>query len=163
MLRVIEEHLASRRVARVTYGAILGMTLIVVLDAHPPPPGIVIASLLATAVAVALAELYSEIVGIHTRTRRIIDREHLREALADGGAVAFGIAFPVVFFLLAVLDVLDEDTAFTIAKWSGVGLIGFYGFCAGRLSGAGWVSSFLQALAVVAIGLALIGYKALIH
>lgn len=163
MLRVIESHLASRRVSRVTYGAILGMALVVVLEHHPPPAGIVVASLLATAVAVALAELYSDIVGVHTRTRRLIDREHLREAFAEVTAVAFGVAFPVVFFAAAAFGWIKDDAAFTLAKWSGLGLIAFYGFCAGRLSGAGVLSSTLQALAVTAIGAALIGFKAFIH
>jgi hypothetical protein len=163
MLRAIETHLRSSHVARVTYGAILGMALVVVLEHHPPAPGVVVGSLLATAVAVALAELYSEIVGIHARTQRMVDRPHLRAIGAEAAAVAFGVAFPAVFFILAALNVLEEDSAFTIAKWSGLGLIAFYGLGAARLSGAGWLSSTLQALAVAAIGAALIAFKAIIH
>jgi hypothetical protein len=68
-----------------------------------------------------------------------------------------------VFFLLATVNVIAEDTAFTIAKWSGLGLIAFYGYCAGRLSGAGNRSALLQALAVGLIGAALIAPKALVH
>ena len=59
--------------------------------------------------------------------------------------------------------VLEDDTAFTVAKWSGLGLISFYGFVAGRLSGAGLGVSMLQALAVGVIGGALIAFKALVH
>jgi hypothetical protein len=44
-----------------------------------------------------------------------------------------------------------------------LGLIGFYGFCAGRLSGMGLPAAFVQAAAVAAIGGFLIGLKALIH
>jgi hypothetical protein len=77
--------------------------------------------------------------------------------------VGFGIAFPAAFFVLAAAGVLEEDTAFTVAKWSGLGLISFYGFVAGRLSGAGLGVSVLQALAVGVIGGALIAFKALVH
>ena len=58
---------------------------------------------------------------------------------------------------------MDMDTAFTLAKWTGLGLIAFYGFAAGRLSGLQSGPALLQALAVAAIGGALIGFKALVH
>ena len=83
--------------------------------------------------------------------------------LDDSVAVAFGVVFPGVFFIFVLLGVLELDTAFRLAKWSGLGLIGFYGFCAGRLSGASIRRSLFQAAAVMAIGGAVIAFKALIH
>jgi VIT1/CCC1 family predicted Fe2+/Mn2+ transporter len=123
----------------------------------------VVASLLATAVAVGLAELYSEIVGTETRTHHRINRGEFAEMWDDAVAVGFGIAFPAVFFVLAALDVLKLDTAFTISRWSGIGLIGFYAFVAGRLAGETWMRALLQALAVAAVGGVLVAVKALIH
>jgi VIT1/CCC1 family predicted Fe2+/Mn2+ transporter len=159
----IDVHLGSRQVARVIYGAIIGMALIVVLQDHPPAPGTVVALLVATALAVGLAELYSEIVGAETRTRHRITREHLREIARDVVAVGFGIAFPSVFFVLAALGAMEVETAFSIAKWSGVGLIAFYGFCAARLAGARVLVALAQGLAVGLIGGALIAFKAIVH
>jgi hypothetical protein len=161
--RAIEAHLGSRQVARVIYGAIIGMALVVSLEAHPPRPGVVAGTLLVTAAAVGLAEIYSEVVGAETRGRRRVEREQVRHILDDVAAVAFGIAFPAVFFVLAAAGVLEPDAAFPIAKWSGLGLISFYGFVAGRLAGAGLGVSLLQALAVGVIGGVLIAFKALIH
>ena len=163
MHRAIEAHLGSPQVARVIYGAIIGMALVVTLEAHPPPPGVVAASLVATAVAVGLAELYSDVVGAETRNRRRVGRDQVRHILRDAAAVAFGICFPAVFFVLAAASVLEAHTAFTVAKWSGLGLISCYGFVAGRLAGAGRLASLLQALAVGVIGGALIAFKALVH
>jgi len=134
-----------------------------VLEQHPPKDVVVIASLLATGIAVGLAELYSEIVGTETRTHHRIERATLAEFADDALAVAFGVCFPAVFFVLAALDALSTDTAFTIARWSGLGLIGFYGYAAGRLSGAGQPACIVQALAVATIGGVLIAIKALIH
>jgi hypothetical protein len=150
-------------VSRVVYGSIIGLALIVALEAHPPPPAAVIASLLGTAVAVGLAELYSELVGFETLRHRKVDATEMRPLAADVGAVAFGISFPAVFFLLAVTDVLEADTAFTCAKWTGLGLIGVYGYAGARLSGAGMVASLVQAAAVALIGAALILLKSLVH
>jgi hypothetical protein len=161
--RAIEAHLSTEQVAHVIYGAIIGIALVAALEAHPPAPGAMAATLLATAVAVGLAELYSQVVGAETRNRRQVGRDELGRLLRDVAAVAFGVAFPAVFFVLAAAGVLEDDTAFTIAKWSGLGLISFYGFAAGRLGGAGLAASLVQALAVGVIGGALIAFKALIH
>lgn len=161
--RFVGDHLSSRQVSRVVYGSIIGLALVVALEAHPPAPGAVIASLLGTAVAVALAELYSEIVGLQTMRHRRAERAELRHARSDIAAVAFGIAFPAVFFLLAATGVLELDTAFRVAKWSGLGLIGIYGFAGARLSGAGVGGALLEAAAVALIGAAVIVLKSLFH
>jgi hypothetical protein len=159
----LRAHLGSRQVSRVIYGAIIGLALVVALEAHPPAPHAVIATLLGTTVAVALAELYSELIGFETVRRRKASSDEMRRLYADMAAVSFGIAFPVVFFVLAAADVLSDDAAFTVAKWAGLGLIGLYGFAGARLSGAGLRASIIQATAVALIGAALIGLKALVH
>jgi hypothetical protein len=86
-----------------------------------------------------------------------------REIATDVVAVAFGISFPAVFFLLSAAGAMEVGTAFELAKWSGLGLIGFYGFCAGRLSGMGLAAALVQAATVAAIGGFLIALKALVH
>jgi hypothetical protein len=159
----VAAHLESRQVSRVVYGSIIGLALVVVLEAHPPPSGSVIASLLGTAVAVALAELYSELVGFETVRGRKARPAELRHLAGDIAAVGFGIAFPAVFFLLAVFDILEDEKAFTWAKWTGVGLIGLYGFAGARLSGSGLIASLVQATAVALIGGLLIVLKSLVH
>jgi hypothetical protein len=161
--RTIEAHLGTRQVARVIYGAIIGMALVVVLQAHPPGAGEVAISLVSTAVAVAVAEIYSEILGSETRNRRHVTREHVREIGVDAAAVAFGVAFPAVFFVLAAMGVMETRTAFRVAAWSGVGLIGFYGFAAGRLAGDSVAASLVQGLGAVLIGVVIIVLKALVH
>jgi hypothetical protein len=161
--RALEEHLGSERVARVTYGAIIGEALIVVLQAHPPSAGVMVGTLLSTAAAVSLAELYSEVIGHQTRTRSHVGRHHVRHLAGEVAAVGFGIAFPCVFFIAAAVGIIDLDAAFHAAKWSGLALIGFYGFCAARLAGDRLGSAILQAVAVMAIGAIVIGFKAVVH
>jgi hypothetical protein len=159
----VGRHLGSEGVARVTYGAIIGEALIVVLQSHPPAAGVVAGTLLATAVAVALAELYSEVIGHQMRTRSHVGRHHLRHMAAEASAVAFGIAFPCVFFIAAAAGLVGLDAAFRLAKWSGLALIGFYGFTAARLAGDRLASAVLQAAAVMAIGAIVIAFKAVVH
>jgi hypothetical protein len=159
----IRAHLGSPQVARVVYGSIIGLALVVVLEAHPPDSGSVAVSLLATAVAVALAELYSDVLGGETRARRKLERAEIRHIALDASAVAFGIAFPAVFFVLAGLGVYEEETAFDVAKWSGLGLIGAYGYAAARLAGQGTAAALIKAMAMALIGAFLIAIKALVH
>ena len=163
MLRVVEDHLGSRQVSRVIYGSIIGLALVVVLQGHPPAVGVIIASLLSTAVAVGLAELYSEVVGTETRTRHRIERHELAHIVEDVIAVTIGVAFPALFFVLAAVSAIELDTAFRIAKWTGLALIGVYGFIAARFAGAGLLGAVAQGLAVAAIGAVMIAVKALVH
>ena len=161
--RWIEAHLGSGQVSRVIYGAIIGLALVLALQHHPPEASAVAGALVATAVAVGLAELYSELVGAGTRGPSSIDRALVTHTLEDVLAVAFAIAFPALFFLMAAAEWIELETAFRLAKWTGLGLIGFYGFCGARLSGRSWIGSAANAAVVVGIGGLLIALKALVH
>jgi hypothetical protein len=161
--RAVEAHLGSGAVAKVLYGSIIGLALVVALSAHPPGAGSTIAAIVGTAIAVGLAEVYSEVIGVEARTRRAPRREDLGEAAQDAGAVVVGAAFPAVFFVLAGVGAIELHTAFALAKWTGVGLIAAYGFAAARLRGAPLGSSVMHGLAVAAIGAALIAAKAVLH
>jgi hypothetical protein len=159
----LERHLGSRQVSRVVYGSIIGMALIVALEGHPPGPGVMAVWLLGTAIAVGLAEVYSEVIGTETSTRHPVSRPELRQMFESAAAVAAGVAFPAVFFLLSALDLFAVETAFSIAKWTGLGLIGFYGFWAARFAGATTRRALVKGAQVALIGAGLILLKSLVH
>jgi hypothetical protein len=150
-------------VSRVVYGSIIGLALIVALESHPPSAAVMIGWLLGTGLAVGLADLYSEIVGEVTRTRRRLTRERLQHMAGDAAVVALGITFPVVFFLFPLLGIGTVQTAFTIAKWSGLGLVGCFGFWAARLAGAAWHRAVFYAALLMGVDAILIELKALLH
>jgi hypothetical protein len=161
--RALAEHLESHDVSRVIYGAVIGLALVVALEAHPPSAGQAAAAVGGAALAVGLAEVYSEVIGTEARTRRPVRLGRVRSVVLDAAAVTFGAAFPALFFVLAAAGAFDVDLAFTLSKWTGLGLICAYGYVAGRLSGSGVGASILHGLAVGAIGGLLIGLKALVH
>jgi hypothetical protein len=163
MRDAIVAHLGSRQVSRVLYGSIIGLALVVALEAHPPRAGVVAVSLVATAIAVGLAELYSDIVGTETRTRARVGRQQIIDMLDEVGAVASGIAFPGIFFLIAAAGAFDVETAFTVAKWSGLALITAYGFIAARFTGETVLGSVRRAGIAGLIAAFLIVIKALLH
>ena len=127
MTVTLRGHLRSRSVARVVYGSIVGLALVVALEDHP-------------ATAAATAAIVENVT-----------------------AVAIGAGFPAVFFLLAATGAIELGTAFSLAKWSGLGLISFYGFAAARLGGTDLKGAVLQGVAVGAIGALVIAIKALVH
>jgi hypothetical protein len=159
----VEAHLGSRQVAKVVYGSIIGLALVVARAPHPPSAAAMIVSLLGTAVAVGLAEIYSEIVGAETSSRHSVTRHELAHMLDDAVAVAFGVAFPALFFLVALLSFIPVGTAFTLAKWSELALIGFYGYWAARFAGAPVHRALLRAALVAIVGGVLIALKSLLH
>jgi hypothetical protein len=159
----LESHLGSRQVGRVIYGATVGLALIVALASHPPRAVNMIGLLLGTAVAVALAEVYADVVGTQTSERHTVTRHEVRHIIDDAGAVAYGIAFPAVFFVLAAVGALRLDRAFALAMWSGLALTGFYGFWAARFAGAGVLRALVQGALVALIGAFLILLKSLLH
>jgi hypothetical protein len=161
--RAILAHLGSEDVAHVIYGSIIGLALVQALKGHPPKPGIVAGLLFGSAVAVGLAEAYSEIVAAEARTRSRVQRDRIREVVHEAGAVVLGAGFPAVFFLLAALGAMKTQTAFRVATWTGLALIVGYGYLGARLSGSRVPGALLKAAVVGVIGGILIGLKALLH
>ncbi|MGY1705583.1 hypothetical protein ACI79C_13520 [Geodermatophilus sp. SYSU D00697] len=159
----LEAHLGSRQVGRVVYGSIIGLALVVAIEKHPPQAWVMAVWLLGTALAVGLAEVYSEVVGAETSTRAPVTRSQFGHMAEDAAAVGFGVAFPAVFFLLSALGLLDVHAAFTVAKWTGLALIGFYGYWAARFAGATTHQALLKGALVALIGAGLIGLKAVVH
>ncbi|HKG62923.1 MAG TPA: hypothetical protein VKB28_02560 [Solirubrobacteraceae bacterium] len=159
--RALAAHLSSANVSEVVYGTVIGLALVVALEAHPPAAAATAVTIVTTAVAVGLAELYSELVGARLRRR---GGPGERDSIGAGvAAVVAGAAFPAVFFVLAAAELIELDTAFTIAKWSGLGLIALYGWCAARLDGAPHHKALMHAGAVALIGAFVIAVKALVH
>jgi hypothetical protein len=160
---IVTAHLGSRDVARTLYGAIVGLALVVALQEQPPAPGAMAVLLIATAVTVGLAELYSEAVSLEARTRAPLDRRQLRSVAGEALAVIVGAAFPAIFFALAALGAFDIDLAFVLSKWSGLALICAYAFLAAQLAGATVPQCLVHAAALGLLAGALIAVKAVLH
>ena len=163
MSTAVHEHLGPTQFSRLIYGAMIGLAMIVALEHEEPDPAVMAGTLAGTGVAIGLTELYSEFLGTEVGTRRRVGRARMNEIAANVLALFFGASFPAVFFLLAAAGAMEIDTAFEVAKWSGLPLTGSYGLGAARLRGEGWPAALLQAAVVALIGGLLIAFEALVH
>lgn len=161
--RILEAHLGSRDVARIIYGAIIGLALVEALADHPPSPAAMAVTLLGSAIAVGLAEGYSELVAAGAGTRRPADAARIRDAVSDASAVVFGAGFPAVFFALASAGAISVATAFVLAQWTGLALIVGYGYLGARLSGASVAAALAKGAVIGAIGGIVVLIKAVLH
>src|SRR3954470_5007584 len=159
----IEDHLGSSDVARTIYGAIVGLALILALEQHPPSAAATSTLVAATAIAVGLAELYSEVVSAEARTRRPVKLADVKHMLGEAAAVILGAGFPTIFFIVAAAGLIDLDMAFKLSKWTGLGLICSYAFFAARLAGSSVGRSLLHMAFLGSIAGALIALKAVLR
>ena len=151
--------------AKVVYGSIIGLALVVALAEPPAGSGRHDrVRCWAPRVAVGLAEVYSEVVGAETSNRHSVTRHQLAHMVDDAVAVGFGVAFPALSSSWRRWwDSVQVDTAFTLAKWTGLGLIGFYGYWAARFAGAPVHRALVRGALVALVGGALIVLKSLLH
>src|SRR4051812_12501550 len=116
--RSVEAHLGSPDVAHIIYGAIIRLALAEAPEKPPPPGGATAATLVGTAIAVGLAEAYSELVAADARTHRPADRQRLRLVARESSAVVFGAGFPAAFFVLAAARVIPPAAALPPPEWA---------------------------------------------
>jgi hypothetical protein len=131
----VESHLGSHDVARVLYGTIVGLALVLALEHEARGAGATAGFIVAAALVVGLAELFSEAISMEARKHAPVTRTEMRVLGRDALAVVVGAGFPAIYFVLAGLGAFTEQSAFRLAKWSGVILVCTYAFLAARMAG----------------------------
>ena len=82
---------------------------------------------------------------------------------SDIGAGTLAALVPAIPFLLVEVDVIELATAYEIALWLGVGVIGGCALVANRLAGLGTKQTVIFTAAGMLIGVSLIAIKAATH
>jgi hypothetical protein len=161
----MQRHRAAERAARAVYFTIVALAVIVALEeaGDNVPPREVVASAVGATVITALAELYARSIGDAIRTRHLATRAELRASAGDSAVGVLAALVTVIPFVVAAAGAIDDQTAYDVASWLGLGVLGGYALFANRAAGlTGWRGLAL-ASGGVALGLALIGLKALVH
>ena len=122
-----------------------------------------IAAAVGSVIAAMLAEGYAEYIAGVIRERRHPNRTEIRQTAADIGAGTLAALVPLIPFVLVEFGLIELQTAYDIAPWLGIGVIGGYALLANRLAGLSHAHSALVTVGALAIGLALILIKTLTH
>ena len=150
----------GHRIAKIIYGTIIILTVVVGLEEHPPSPWGTVVSVILAGFAVALAELYSDIIGTRIHERRTLTWSERREITHNVSAVMIGALLPVPFFVLAALNIQSLEVAFVETKWMLIGVLLFYGYIASLISGSSRTWSAIFALFAGVIGIIVVLIKA---
>lgn len=158
----LRHHVASGHAGNVVYGSIVVLALVLVLDHEHADATTAIASVVGAVLVVAVAEAYAEVLqGMISGHHRLTQSE--RREIAAGIVVhAVAASAPVAFFVLARLDALDLETAYVLAKWFGVAVLGLYAFGAYRAAGVPVGRSLVAGALLTAVGLVLVALKSLV-
>jgi hypothetical protein len=116
ILRAWPAHRLAERVSAASYGTVLVLTALAVLDADNVASGVGWELVTGVGVATWLAHLYAEVVGDHLRHRAAHDRSEITKAMADGLPILLAAVAPAVVLLLGRLDVLSPR----VALWAAV-------------------------------------------
>jgi hypothetical protein len=153
----------AQRAARAVYGSIVALAVIVVLDDGGAEADEVIGAVIGSVIAATLAEQYAEYIGRVIRERRHLSGEEAAEAARDAAVGALAALAPLIPFVLVEIGPIELRTAYDIAPWLGLGVIGAYAALANHLAGLSRTQNVVVTLGGLAIGFALIAIKTFTH
>ena len=152
----------GRRAEHAIYGSIIVLAVIVAEDNTSVSVRVAIATVLGAALVTSLAHVYADYIGEVIRVGHHPTRGEWKVALQNA-AVGFGMAIlPAGFFLLAAFDAISLDTAFDIAQWAGVAVLGAYALVANLRAGFSLGRSLVVGGGFILLGVVLVELKVLL-
>jgi hypothetical protein len=160
---VARHFLNAARASHAVYGSMIVLAVITGLDEASATSREALVTVVGLAIAVALSQIYSDMIGATFRAARPLETDEWLE-ISVNVAFGFGAALvPSIFFLLAAVGVLSLAHAFSIAEWTGIAVIWVYVFAAARAAGLGLARSLGWSGALTACGIGLVELKLLAH
>jgi hypothetical protein len=116
-----------------------------------------------TALLYWLAHAYTDVLGIRLQEREPLTPDTLARSLGHESAVIRGALIPLFALLIAAIAGADRETGVTIAVWSAAGSIVVLELYAAIRAHATRREVIVDATIGVAMGLAVIALKAIVH
>jgi hypothetical protein len=110
-----------------------------------------------------LAHAYSDILGRRLHSQERLTPASLLESLGQESAVVRGAAIPLVALVVAALAGADQETGVSIAVWTAAVSIATLEVVAALRSHASRGELVLEVAVGIAMGLAVIALKAIVH
>ena len=149
----------AERLGHALYGLIIVTATLVAEQGHVTEVVDALGLLLGTALVLLLAHIYSAVMAERTiegHRLRLIGR---RLVVEDNLPVLVAILGPALLFVLAGMDLMTLQTAYTASiVFSLIALFGL-GLYEGRTASMGWIHSMLSGAAAGAIGLIVVAVE----
>lgn len=145
------------RAAKAVYGTILIFATLIAFQ-HTEETnayGLALSTILA-ALAIVLAEIYSEILGETIRQRSKLTRAERKEIWRDSFAIISVSIWPALFFLGSKIGLWTVPVAFFIGYGYCLLILFVFSYWSSRLSGLNKPNSILRSCVLVAIGLGVV-------
>jgi hypothetical protein len=157
-------HATIARLTSAIYGTVLAIALIAAYSAEEELDALVIAvALLVTLCVFWLAHTQAELLAVRYAVAHPLTREERRDALRHGWPMVEAGFPPALGLLLGAAGLVNDSTAVSIALAIGVAELAAWGIAVGRREGLGTLGTIGVTAANVALGLAVVGLKLLIH
>jgi len=155
-----DKYSGNTRAAKAIYGIILSFVLLYGIDhlGITNPISISI-KLLLGALSITFAEIYAETIGERIAKKRKLDNKEKRQIIDDAMAIVSVSAMPVIFFLVAAIEIISLDTAYILAYCYFLCGLFIFNYYAGLNSRASRRNALLFAIAATAVGVLAIAVK----
>ncbi len=154
------KYFGNTRAAKAIYGIILSFVLLYGLDhLGINDPLSVAIKLIFGALSITIAEIYAETVGERIAKQRKLDRKEKKQIIDDAMAIVSVSVVPVIFFVIAELNIISVQTAFILGYIYYLLSLFIFNFYAGLLSRAKTKNAFLFALISTVFGVFAIALK----
>ena len=146
--RFFDKHYVSKAI----YGSISVLAVLLVMEEHPPVAWRAATTLFGTALAIALAESYSETVAELIARRKRLDAEEIRAIWRLTRPILLSANLPTLVLLLSAAGFYSVSTGLEIAEYAVYLALFLYGVRVGQLLHGAWWRSLLSGLFALAIG-----------
>ncbi len=158
-----ERHPHHVDVTSAIYGTIL-VTAVVAVASNNEETGALAGALgiLVTTLVFWLAHVYASLLAHRVTMKQQPSWKEVRQLAREEWPLVQAGILPALILLLGAAGLYGRDTAFTIAMWSGVAILFFWGALYARQEGAGPAGMLLSGVFNSALGLVIVVMKALV-
>ena len=149
----------ARISAKVVDGTVILMAILGSLSYSLPRNFAIMATVLVTLLAVALAHGYAETINYIMKARRVIPWRAMLPVWLKQFWVMIPALLPLIFFGSAALGLMTQVRAFRLTEFALIFVLFFFGFLSRRLVGGSWVRSSSYGGLAVLLGLVLVEMK----
>jgi hypothetical protein len=149
--------------SKIIYGLITVMALLAVLELHPPSALAAMVTLFGTALALALAEAYAEMVARMLHLQREPSSAEFRHLWRDVSPIVSSALPAIAILFLALFDILSVGDALELAQIVGIGLLFLYGFRIGQSLHEPLLRQMFTGIFMASAGLLIVLIKVLLH